>query len=217
MYNLIYMHLYKGGPDEFILALPKNKYQYFIKLLKTDSSLGIAMDILGLPYKKSDKKIIEIVKDEVFTNADIEEELFYKDTFFKYKFITNQKPEIIISFRKLFNLKNIINSFKIIFTQAKWMANIDQIIKDYENKISDFSQKSKKSFETEIFPYVIALGYLNEYFSQLIVQGKTQTEILQINVLIDSKTSLTEKSLLIVRRLRKLRSEAQKLSFLQDK
>ena len=211
------MNLYTGGPDEFILALPKNRYQYIINLLTTNSSLGIAMDILGLLYKKSDEKIIEVVKDRVFTNADVEEEVFYSDTIFEYKHISNQRPKIMISFKKVFNFKNIINSIKILISQARWIANIDKIIADYEYKISEFSKNNNKSFEKEVFPYIIAIGYLNEYFSLLAVQGKTESESLQINVLIDSKTPITEKTLLIVRKLRKLRSEAQKLSFQQDK
>ena len=211
------MNLYTGGPDEFILALPKNRYQYIINLLTTNSSLGIAMDILGLLYKKSDEKIIEVVKDRVFTNADVEEEVFYSDTIFEYKHISNQRPKIMISFKKVFNFKNIINSIKILISQARWIANIDKIIADYEYKISEFSKNNNKSFEKEVFPYIIAIGYLNEYFSLLAVQGKTESESLQINVLIDSKTPITEKTLLIVRKLRKLRSEAQKLSFQQDR
>ena len=211
------MNLYTGGPDEFILALPKNRYQYIINLLTTNSSLGIAMDILGLLYKKSDEKIIEVVKDRVFTNADVEEEVFYSDTIFEYKHISNQRPKIMISFKKVFNFKNIINSIKILISQARWIANIDKIIADYEYKISEFSKNNNKSFEKEVFPYIIAIGYLNEYFSLLAVQGKTESESLQINVLIDSKTPITEKTLLIVRKLRKLRSEAQKLSFRQGK
>lgn len=94
------MNFYSGGPYEFNSALPRNKYNYFIDLLKTSSSLGIAMEILGLPFVKNDKKIIEIVGDRVLTNADVEEEVFYKNTIFKYKHVEDQRPKVVISLEK---------------------------------------------------------------------------------------------------------------------
>ncbi len=207
------MNFYSGGPDEFILALPRNKYNYFIDLLKTSSSLGIAMEILGLPFVKNDEKVIEIVGDRVLTNADVEEEVFYKNTIFKYKHVEDQRPKVIISFGKVFNLKNIFNSIKIVVTQAMWMVNIDRMITTFQNKISDFSKNKNISFEKEVFPYVIAIGYLNEYFSFFATHGKSQNESLDINVLIDSKKPITTRQLIIVRKLRELRSEIQKLIF----
>lgn len=215
IYNILYMNLYSGGPDEFILALPRSKYNYFVDLLKTNSSLGIAMEILGLPFEKRNKKIIEIVGDKVLTNADVEEEIFYKNTIFKYKYIKDQRPKIIISFKKVFNLKNIFNSVKILITQAKWMTNIDKIINNFQNKLSDFSKNKDVSFEKEVFPYLIAIGYLNEYFSLLAIQGKTDSKSLQINQLIDGKTTISKRPLIIVRKLRALRSVGQKLIFLR--
>lgn len=209
------MNFYSGGPDEFISALPKNKHRYFIDLLKTNSSLGIAMELLGLPFERNGKKIIEIIGDRVLTNADIEEEIFYKNTIFKYDYTKDQRPKITISFKKIFSLKNIFNSVKILISQAKWIANIDKVINSYQNKILSFYKNKNFSFEEEIFPHIIAIGYLNEYFSLLVTQNKTNSEALQINQLIDGKAPITDKNLIIIRKLRSLRSEAQKLVFLR--
>ncbi len=211
------MNYYSGGPDEFILALPKNKRHYFLNLLTTNSSLGIAMEILGLPHIKSDKKLVEIVQDKVLTNANAEEEIFYKDTLFRYKYISSQKPQLVFSAKKLFNLTNILNTIKILISQARWIANIDKIIMGLWQKISEFSKRRNISFEKEVFPHVIVIGYLNEYFSQIAVQGKDISEQLEINSQIDSQKTLTDKQLIVIRELRKLRSQAQKLSFLLSK
>ena len=63
------------------------------------------MKLLGLPYEEIDKSPLVLVDDDLLIDLEIEEEILYKKTIFRYKSQENihENPKLGISFIAFLN------------------------------------------------------------------------------------------------------------------
>lgn len=102
------------------------------------------------------------------------------------------------------------NIFKTFFLFIKWILK-PQIAVDLANKIvSDINDSENKRSK------IIAIGYLNEFFSKYLEFGKTNKEIVEINKKIDQKIKTGDKIADSLITLRDLRTKIKKFNRSKD-
>jgi phosphohistidine swiveling domain-containing protein len=102
------------------------------------------------------------------------------------------------------------NIFKTFFLFIKWILK-SQIAVDLANKIvSDINDSENKRSK------IIAIGYLNEFFSKYLEFGKTNKEIVEINKKIDQKIKTGDKIADSLITLRDLRTKIKKFNRSKD-
>lgn len=168
---------YAGGFAEMVSNPTALTYTYLKKWFSGRKSLGGAMEILGLPYQKIEDPILELVDEELLVNLKVEEETLYKNTIFKYEIQKdlNQTPKLTIDPLKLLNPLNWINTLSILIKQSIWISKPDRVLKLADDLVKNIPEVSKGDFdeqilEKKIWPNVLALGILSEFFHQLIKQ-----------------------------------------------
>jgi phosphohistidine swiveling domain-containing protein len=113
--------------------------------------------------------------------------------------ITNSK-----SYNLAMTLLGIKNKFSAFLKMVSWILDPDSAI----NLAKKFSTEIKKNrnLEDEIYPRVIAIGYINEFFSKYLAFGKTHKQVIGINTKIDKGIVTNNKianALIILRKMRK--------------
>src|SRR3989344_5741041 len=165
---------YSGGFAEIVARPSKVTFSYIENWFSGTNCLGMAMEILNLPFEKVTKPILEMHQETLLVNLETEEEILYKRTFFKYKKQNNiqDTPKLQISLTKIFSLKNWQNAIKTLMIQSNWISN-KQFVKELANTlIKDINiEENEKNLEAilikKVWPSVIAIGILNEFFSTL--------------------------------------------------
>lgn len=170
---------YNGGFAEIVPNPSELTYAYLKEWFDGKSSLGKAMKILGLPYQRINLPILELIDGELVVNLENEEKTLYTNTIFKYakQYHLDDTPKLIISPFKLANPLNWIGTLSILIKQSIWISNPKKVVdfaEDLVKNIPEVTEQNKVNIEqilkVDIWPQVIALGLLSEFFNQLIKQ-----------------------------------------------
>jgi len=173
---------YSGGFAEIVSNPSDITYLYLKEWFNGKSSLGKAMRILSLPYQKIDLPILELIDGELVVNLQSEERTLYANTIFKYAKQNNldDPPKLTIDPFKLLNPLSWINTLAILIKQSIWIANPQKVVnfaKELVKNIPEVIEKDKVNVDqilkNEIWPQLIALGFLSEFFNQLINQDSS--------------------------------------------
>jgi phosphohistidine swiveling domain-containing protein len=168
---------YSGGLAEFVPSPSLLTYSFLKNWFTGNGSLGKAMKLLNLPYEKIDTPILDLENGELFVNLEHEELTLYKKTILTYKRQENlnETPELEISISKILNPICTINTLKIILVQSKWIANPKDTVR-FANKLLQIPEPKKELdikeideiLKNKIWPEVIAIGLISEFYNQLI-------------------------------------------------
>lgn len=170
---------YSGGFAEIVSNPSAITYSYLKDWLTGKSSLGKAMEILGLPYQEIELPVLELVNGELVVNLQNEEKTLYANTIFKYAFQKHldDSPKLNIDLLKTVNPFNWAATLSILLKQSVWISNPQKIIefaKEIVKNIPEVSDKDVAEIEQiltkDIWPTYIAVGFLSEFFNQLIKQ-----------------------------------------------
>lgn len=195
-------HYYEGGLAEVVNNPSRLTFTYFQNWFKGNTSLGRAMEILGLPYTALDLSVLEMLKEDLVVNLTNEEKILYSVTIFTYLPNHNKfsSPRLSVSFRKFVNPFCLWNTAKLLLIQSSWIANPGkcvQLAKELCDAIPDTPTTTdhnsiNRGLETSVWPNVIAIGLLNEFLSTALLHGKTAEIQSKINTYIDTKESQSD-------------------------
>lgn len=173
---------YNGGFAEIISNPSDITYSYLKEWFNGKSSLGKAMKILGLPHQEVDSPILELIDGELVVNLYNEERTLYTNTIFKYSIQKNldDTPKLNIDPFKLLNPLNWVNTLSILIKQSIWISNPKKVVKfakELVRNIPEVTEKDSSNIDQilrdDIWPQLIALGFLSEFFNQLFKQDSS--------------------------------------------
>lgn len=174
-------YLFSGSLAEFVYQPTSLTYYYLTNWFCGSTSLGKAMSLLSLPYQKITTPILKMAGKELVTDLKVEEKTLYAQTFFSYgsQKSLHAQPQLKVNYLKLMNPIAYFNTSRIIYSQAQWIAHPDQVVqqaKDLAEKIPTIERSDPNLVLTnEVWPNVLAIGFLSEFFNQyLISQAKKQ-------------------------------------------
>lgn len=172
-----YKDNYYAGGLGLIATNPSELTQKYLREWFDGETLASAATLLGLPNSLNDSDLLVFNENQGFLNLTTEEKVLYKNTIFSYKGQKDflQTPELIINPWKLLNITNWLNTFKIIYTQSKWISNPGSVVKLVKEIIDDIPEFDNSDTEnisyklkTQVWNKVIAVGIVNEFMNQLI-------------------------------------------------
>lgn len=191
---------YNGGFAE-IVSNPSNiTYLYLKEWFNGKSSLGKAMKILGLPYQEIDLPILELIEGELVVNLQNEERTLYANSLFKYAKQNNldDTPKLIVDPFKLLNPLSWISTLFILIRQSIWISSPKKVVnfaKELVKNIPEVTEKDRANVDqilkNDIWPQLIALGFLSEFFNQLIKQDSGM-KFSSIHVYISRKQAVND-------------------------
>jgi len=173
---------YSGGFAEIVSNPSEITYSFLAEWFKGNSSLGKAMKILGLPYQSLNLPILELIDDELVVNLENEEKTLYLNTIFRYakQDSLNNVPRLIIDPFKLLNPLNWINTISILIKQSVWISSPKKVVKFAKELVENIPEVTEKDntnidqiLRDDIWPQLITLGLLSEFFNQLINQDSS--------------------------------------------
>lgn len=185
---------FSGGFAEIVTNPSSITLSYLNKWFNTKSSLGRACDILNIPYSISDRDLLTTDNSgTLLVDLFSEQEMLYKNTILSYKQQSdiNKKPSQYINLKKTINLKNLFNTFKIIYFQSTIISSPDKIIansKRFLDKIPLSStakniDEANAVIENQVMPYLIAIAiYSQFYLEYLLYKNKTSSANLLSNI-----------------------------------
>lgn len=189
---------YSGGLAELVLSPTILTYSFFQHWFTGKGSIGLAMKILSLPYSDTDLFIFDKIDGDLVVNLVSEEETLYGQTIFKYKKQSNihVTPKLILDFGKVFNPLYLFNTIRMLFVQSKWIANPKKSVLFAEKLLNGIPDKLQvedinqidKLLESKIWPVVIAIGMLSEFYNQFLIK-EVGKNILVINTYISNKVA----------------------------
>lgn len=189
---------YNGGLAELVSNPTPLTYSFFKNWFTGKGSLGIAMLKLGLPYEKVDIPVLELVDNELVVNLKSEEQTLYTHTVFVYDMSRklHDTPKLKISFAKALSMTNVKKTLSLFITQTKWISNPQKSV-DLCRKLVDSIPDARSSDVLEkldhilmhnVWPKVIAIGLLNEFYMHVALQGKNDQEKIALNHAVDEKS-----------------------------
>lgn len=170
---------YSGGLAEVVDKPTLLTYSFLRDWFTTNGSLGLAMDILGLPWVESDTPILELSDDEMMVNLKQEEASFYKQTIFRYReqLQIDDEPTLEFDKSKVFSILSILNTLRILWVQSIWLADPEATLKkayEYANSIPKINTSMKsikqidKFMKNEVWPRVIVVDMLSEFYFHVV-------------------------------------------------
>lgn len=178
--NSIKQIYYAGGLAELVSSPSLLTYSYIADWFTGSESLGKAMKLLDLPYQKMNQPILILMENNLLVNLEIEEKTLYQKTILSYvkQVDISETPRLSINLTKCIYPINLINTLKILFMQSKCISN-PQWAEEKANillkKIPDMAYGSTieqvdELLKNNVWPYVLAIGFLNEFYNQLIIK-----------------------------------------------
>src|SRR5258708_3003135 len=181
---------YSGGLAEIIPSPSGLTYSFLKNWFTGKGSVGKAMQLLDMPCQKIDLPIVELKDRELLVNLKNEEATIYKKTIFKYKNQNNihTPPKLVVDLKKIINHSWLLNNFKITIVQSKWIANQPDTIKTAQKLIDLIPGTNKETsldktdelLKEKVWPSVIAVGLISEFYSQLL-STEAKGELTNIN------------------------------------
>ncbi len=208
--------LYTGGLAETVPNPSLLTYSFLKHWFNTNNSLGRALDILQLPHLKSDEPIITRIDTQLYIDLQKEESVLYRPTIFAYKNSSNPSltPQLTISPLKIFSIKNLSNTLKILTKQSEWIAHPEKVIQkaqELDQAVSPVVQPSNEKTDQYLsevaWPHTIAIGMLAEFYTHLLNSYKLPTEAKEkITQYITQQTSHTDWIIQSLRDMAKVKS-----------
>jgi phosphohistidine swiveling domain-containing protein len=181
---------YSGGLAEIVSNPTLLTYSFFKDWFTGEKSIGKAMQLLNIPYEKITLPILELVDKELLINLTNEEETLYKHTIFTYRTNTdmNAKPKLVVAIKKIFNPRCIKQTLGLLMKQSQWIAQPEAVVKTAQKLLktiptapTDIKIHSlDEIIGKQVFPQVIAIGLLTEFYNQLI-EKESKENIADIN------------------------------------
>lgn len=214
--------LYAGGLAETVSQPTLLTYSFLKHWFTTSTALGKALEILHIPHIKSSESLVILNQDRLYVDLDKEEHTIYLNTLFSYKPQKNpyEEPVLSINPAKLFSLKNILNTLKILFIQSTWIASPTKSINIISTDLQSIPDEPPKLNTAELdeflaqkaWPLIIATGILAEYFAKLFESYKlSPTEKLAIQQYISHEVGQNDWIINSVKDMNKVKSD--QLSF----
>lgn len=170
-------YYYSGGLAETVYEPSELTYSFFSRWFAGNSSLGKAMELLGLPYEKIMEPILVMEGDDMWVDLKAEEKTLYGKTVFSYLPVKgNNQPGLTINVLKIFNPFCIAGTIKILARQSMWLADtkgVEEMIAKWKNEIEKKDVPMTISdcdevLANTVWPRVIACGMLAEYFMKVV-------------------------------------------------
>lgn len=178
--NRDYENYYSGGLAELVSSPSHLTYSFISTWFTGSQSLGMAMKILGLPYQKVYLPMLALAGHELVVDLKAEEETLYDRTIFTYKKQDNtyDTPKLVVNFSKTLNPVCLINTVKIMLLQSQWIAKPEKNVAIAKKLIEEMPeeldlktiQEIDELLKNSIFPRVIAIGLMSEFYNQLILK-----------------------------------------------
>ncbi len=171
-------YYYNGGLAE-IVARPSPLTFSFVRHWFTGStSLGLAMELLGLPYVKRNEPVVALVNGQLMVNLIEEEKTLYQNTLFSY--ITQQQfadvPGLHLNWQKIIRPASWLGTLKLLQKQSIWIAKPEAVVtlaEKLESLIPEPDQTTTlkqvdRVLTEQVWTYVIAIGTLAEFFATFV-------------------------------------------------
>lgn len=178
---------YSGGIAELVHKPTPLTTSFFRHWFGGNSSFGRAMKLLKLPYQPIPESLLVVMNGELYVDLEAEEKIIYTRTIFHYKKrqTVSETPILIIDPRRLASIPCVFNTVKILLRQAQWIAYPQatvSLMQSYgRNLPDDYSGKSIEEIDAilshHVWPVVIAVGYLAEFYHHLVLQEKKDSEL----------------------------------------
>src|SRR3990172_12075499 len=120
----------------------------------------------------------------------------------KTKLIENKK-----NYKLAMKMLGVTNLFKTIYIFTKWIIDPQKAV-DIANKLLLDIKHNKK----EVLPKVMAIGYINEFYSKYLVWGRSNEYAISINKQVDQGKLSNNKLIAALIELRKIRLYTKKIS-----
>ncbi len=143
------------------------------------------MSLLGLPYEKTDAPLVTLVNGELLVDLLAEEKTLYSSTLFAYTPQQNihSLPSLRIKYSKILSPRCLVNTIKIVLYQSELIASPQKAVERAKEFIQlmpeRLSEQSLQEVDVHlsdtIWPSVIAVGALCEFYSRLIEQELTKS------------------------------------------
>lgn len=180
---------YSGGLAELVASPSRLTHSYFAGWFCGAGSLGFAMKRLGLFYSKLSVPVVDLFEDELYVNLISEELTLYQGTIFSYKPQTDvhKTPQLKVDLVKLFNPLCLFHTLKILLIQSQWIAKPDAMVQKAQVLIGEIPeepgstlQEIDKVLQEKVWPGVLAVGILSEFYNQLILkEAKDKNTVIQ--------------------------------------
>lgn len=189
-------NLFSGGLAELIPSPSGLTYSYLKHWFTGNSSLGKAMKLLGLPYEKSDLSIFKLIDGQLFINLENEEKTLYQNTIFHYRMQKDARktPKLTVDIGKIINPVCWFNTLRTLFIQSLWILTPMKMVKrakSFADAIPDRVdtldiRQIDQILKEKVWPYVIAIGYLSEFYFQFL-KREFPKDIVTINNYINTQ------------------------------
>jgi phosphohistidine swiveling domain-containing protein len=189
---------FSGGLAEIVSSPSPLTYSFFKSWFTGNGSVGKAMELLDLPYTKTELPLLELIDQELVVNLKNEEESLYKNTIFSYnrRSDTHQTPVLHIDIYKLWRPACIVNTLKIVLTQSKWIAKPSTFVTLAQKFVDTIPEELTtptyegltKELRDTIWPRVIAVGLLSEFYHQLLMKESKSLQS-QVSMYMSQKVS----------------------------
>lgn len=173
-----YPKFYTGGLAELVDHPSETTLHLFNRWFTGKASLGHAMKELELPYNKIDTPLFRIDNNRLSIDAGNEERTLYSNTLLKYISLEDNRPHLGLNFAEILKWRSITNTFKIIKFQTKIINSEENTLALAKNLLNKTDVKTRYNtakvainyIEKNVWPYVIAIGYINDFYSSYLEQ-----------------------------------------------
>ncbi len=180
-------HYYSGGLAEFVTEPTILTYSFFSNWFTGNKSLGMAMKLLDLPFNETQTAILEMMDKDCFVNLKEEESTLYQNTVFRFAPQDNPhtQPRLELSLSKAVIPNNIFNTLRILLAQSAWIGFQDNTLKKAQNFVDEIPAirndmslpQIDKMIAENVFPNVLAVGMLAEFYALTLNNSKSHTKI----------------------------------------
>jgi phosphohistidine swiveling domain-containing protein len=141
------------------------------------------MKTLGLPYRTNNSSVLEMLDGELVVNLEVEAATLYESTLFSYSLpwqpTDSLSPKLVIDWKKTVSPRSWTGTAQTLFKQMLWIGQPSRTVAfarqlvdsmpEFQADESSLSELEKKMMEL-VWPKVIGLGLLSEFFAQLVQQ-----------------------------------------------
>lgn len=170
-------YYFSGGLAETVYEPSEITYSFFGRWFSGDSSLGLAMKLLDLPYEKIAEPVLVMKGDDMWVDLKAEERTLYKKTIFSYLPVKgNKQPKLIVNPLKLLNPVCLWGTMQLLVRQSVWLSDLSSIEKMVDKWEKEIEKRAVPltiadcdwELANFVWPRVLACGMLAEFFMKLI-------------------------------------------------
>lgn len=170
-------YYYSGSFAELAPNASEITLHYLNTWLKTNNALGIAYQLLHMPYSQTTENLLTTAgNSQVYLNLKTEEAILYRNTILSYKpqVTPDSTPQLTINFRKALSPQKIFSTIKLLLSQSIPIAYPNQVVSNTKQWLEQIpsenhttsSEQASDLISQHVFPYVLALGATAEFFAR---------------------------------------------------